>query len=400
MRFSDASSTRRPPRAVSGEVVAAAIMTILALPLSVVGLVQAPSASIPSGEAAWLIGVCVALHATGLLCAWRPTVAFAAGSVLMLVLAFTVIPGIGSAAMLPSSIVYLLLVWKLASGEGRRISILALVVGLVGAGVIAVASAGQTGEQDPMWLLFEGATLVAGVVAAWALGVLTRRYRRAEASRVEESMRRAVAEERTMISRDLHDVVSHALTVMIAQAEAARIVIGADGSGITPTGDAALEKVAETGREAMRGLRSMIRTLDESDAAPLTPTSGIAAVGTLVENARSTEHTITLTAQGMPECLALDADLAAFRVVQEGVTNSIRHVKPPVGIQVTVDWSDTAVVITVRDDGGSGVKEPSDAEGTGLIGLAERVERAGGTLDVSTSNGWCVRAVLPTEVTS
>lgn len=394
------SLTRRPPRAAPGEIVAAAIMTILALPLSVVGLLQAPSVSVPAGQAAWLVGVCVALHATGFFCAWRPMVAFVAGSGLMLILTLTVVPGIGAAAMLPSSIVYLLLVWKLASGEARRLSIIALTVGLVGAGVIAVVSAGQTGEQDPMWLLFEGFTLVAGVVAAWALGALTRRYRRAEASRMEESMRRAVAEERTMISRDLHDVVSHALTVMIAQAEAARIVIDTGGSGITPEGDAALEKVAETGREAMRGLRTMISTLDESDAAPLTPTSGLSAVGTLVDNARSTEHTIALSVRGVPGRLALDADLAAFRVVQEGVTNAIRHVKPPVHIEVTVDWSDTAVVIIVRDDGGSGVKEPSDVEGTGLIGLVERVERAGGSLDVSLSNGWCVRAVLPTEVTS
>lgn len=400
MKFSSVPSTWRPRRAISGEVVAAAIMTVLALPLSVVGLVQAPSASVASSQAAWLVSVCFVLHAVGLLCAWHPRIAFAAGSVMMLILAFTVVPGIGSAAMLPSSIVYLLLVWKLASGDDRRLSTIALSVGLVGAGCISVVSAVQTGRRDPMWLLFEGSTLVAGVIVAWALGVLTRRYRRAEDSRAQESVRRAVAEERAVISRDLHDVVSHALTVMIAQAEAARIVINADEPDGKHEGDAALEKVAETGREAMRGLRSMITTLGDSDVAPLTPTAGIGAVGDLIEKARSAEHVIDLTVHGTPSRLALDTDLAAFRVVQETVTNAIRHVEPPVRIEIDVDWHATAVMITVCDDGGSGVKECSGADGTGLIGLTERVERAGGTVEISTSEGWRVHAELPTEASS
>ncbi|QQT68766.1 hypothetical protein I6I57_13795 [Brevibacterium casei] len=248
-----------------------------------------------------------------------------------------------------------------------------------------------------MTLMFEAVSLVAAVLAAWALGALARQSRLAEYRRAQESMQHAVSEERARISRDLHDVVSHSLTVMIAQAEAARVVAGSSVSRNSPEADAAFERVAETGREAMRGLRSMIHTLGDPDASPLAPVSGVDAIAGLVEHANSAEHTIDLTVRGDPRRLAPDADLASFRVVQEAVTNAIRHVRPPTRIDVGVEWHAAEVVITVSDDGGRGSLHRDDLNGTGLIGLVERVRRAGGVLDVRKEHGWRVRAILPVE---
>lgn len=394
-------SSRLRRRTVSGEVVAAAIMMVLALPLTVVGLLQAAPEPLSYGQFTWIISLLVLLHVTGFFCTRRPITAFVGGSVLMLLLAFTIVPGIGSAALLPSSVAYLLLLWRLASSQNRRHSLGALITGLLGVGLITAASAVQTAFSDRMTLLFETVSLVAAVLAAWALGALARQSRLAEYRRAQESMQHAVSEERARISRDLHDVVSHSLTVMIAQAEAARIVTESSASRNSPEADAAFERVAETGREAMRGLRSMIHTLGDPDASPLTPVSGVDAIAGLVEHANSAEHTIELTVQGTPRRLAPDADLAAFRVVQEAVTNAIRHVRPPTQIDVSLDWQEAETVVTVGDDGGQGpLRRAADSHGTGLIGLVERVRRAGGDLDIRKGHGWRVRATLPVEESS
>lgn len=389
---------RRFRRTVPGEIVTAAIMMVLALPLTVVGLLQAAPEPLSPGQFTWLISLLVLLHVTGFFCSGRPIAAFVGGSALMLLLAFTIVPGIGSAALLPSSVAYLLLLWRLASSPNRRHSFGALTTGLIGVGVITAVSAVQASLSDRMTLVFEAVSLVAAVLAAWALGALARQSRLAEYRRAQESMQHAVSEERARISRDLHDVVSHSLTVMIAQAEAARVVAGSSVSRNSPEADAAFERVAETGREAMRGLRSMIHTLGDPDASPLAPVSGVDAIAGLVEHASSAEHTIELTVEGAPRRLAPDADLAAFRIVQEAVTNAIRHLRPPTRIDVSLDWQETETVITVSDDGGQGpLRRAADSNGTGLIGLVERVRRAGGALYVRRGHGWRVRATLPVE---
>ncbi len=392
--------TQRFRRTVAGAVVAAAIMVIVALPLSVITVLQAPLEPLSPGAIAWIISLCALLHGAGFLCSWRPAGAFIAGSVLMLLLAFTVVPDIGSAGFLPSGVVYLLLLWRIASGENRQRSRAALATGLVGAVLIPGVNAARPEPREPMSVIFEAGSLIAAILAAWALGALSRQYRLAEDHRAQESVHQAIGEERGRISRDLHDVVSHSLTVMIAQAEAARVIAGSRPSGSDPETDASLERVAETGREAMRGLRSMIHTLDDPDSGPLTPVSGVHAVTDLVDHARSAEHAIDLTVRGTPQRLPPDADLAAFRVIQEAVTNAIRHLRSPLRIDVSLDWHDSEVVITVHDDGGRGPLHYADPAGTGLIGLTERVRRAGGTLNIRRHPSWCVRATLPVEVAS
>jgi signal transduction histidine kinase len=391
---------------VPGEVVAAAVLAVLVLPMTVIGVVDAPTEPLSSGSVTWVICLSVALHVTGFLCFRYPTAAFVTGAVLMLGLVVVTVPGVGNAAMLPSGAVFLLLVWRSAAGEDPRRSTAALVTGVAGAVLIGVVEALWNGTDRSVSVVFVAASLAVAVVAAWALGRLARQSRVAADQRRRDQTRRAVLEERVSISRDLHDVIAHSLTVMIAQAEAARV---AASRGVTdgPGGGAAdesLGRIAETGRDAMQSLRSMISTLGSRDPHPTAdqrvPTAGIAAVGDLVGHARSTGHTIDLRETGVARRVAVEVDLAAYRVVSEAITNVVRHVHPPVRVDVALVWGEDALSVTVRDDSGQGPRDPSDPGGTGLVSLTERVERAGGTLEIrrgsrARDRGWCVQASFP-----
>lgn len=401
---------RRGRRPVSGEMVAAAVLAVLVFPMTVIGVVDAPTEPLSSGSVAWVICLSVALHVTGFLCFRYPTAAFVTGAVLMLGLVVVTVPGVGNAAMLPSGAVFLLLVWRSAAGDDPRRSTAALVTGVAGAVLIGVIDALWTGADGSVSVVFLAASLAVAVVAAWALGRLARQSRVAADQRRRDQTRRAVLEERVSISRDLHDVIAHSLTVMIAQAEAARVVVSrgaTDGSG-GAVADESLGRIAETGREAMQSLRGMISTLGSRDPQPTddlrVPTAGIASVGDLVGHTRSNGHTINLRETGVARRVAVEVDLAAYRVVSEAITNVVRHVHPPVRVDVALDWGD-ALVVTVRDDGGQGPRDPSDPGGTGLVSLAERVQRAGGTLEVrrgsqargngARGRGWRVQASFP-----
>ncbi|WP_156761882.1 sensor histidine kinase [Microbacterium karelineae] len=380
----------RPDPRVGGDglLVAAAVIAAVALPLTLVVLVQTPDDEVPAGLAAWVIALGVLLHGADVLARWRPLAAFVAGSVIMLALALTHIPDGSSAAMMPSSLGYLPLVWRMAADDDRIRSRGALAVGIVGGVIITALDAARGGSSDPLLLLVEAGALAAGIIAAWALGALARARRIAEAERVEERTRRAVAEERRRIGRDLHDVVSHSLSVMIAQAEAARVLAR------DQVVDGPLERVAETGRSAMQGLRGMLGVLDDDGPQPRAPLPDIGRIPDLVERARSADHVIVLETTGSPTRIAPDAGLAAYRMVQEALTNAIRHLVPPVRIDVAVAWGGDEVVVLVSDDGGRGAARPAGG-GTGLIGMSERIERAGGSLAIERGPGWRLRAELP-----
>ena len=136
----------------------------------------------------------------------------------------------------------------------------------------------------------------------------------------------------------------------------------------------------------------MLRLLDAPpELAPMTGLRGIAA---LAEGAVSPAHHISFREIGQPRALAPDGEVALFRATQEAVTNVVRHVEPPLSAAIVLDWRDDTVVLTVTDDGGVGLRD-SGATGTGLVGMAERVRHAGGTLDVERGRGWIIRVMLP-----
>lgn len=375
-----------------GVILTAGALTVALLPLTVVALVQLPDPPLPGPAIGWIVALCVALHAASLLAQRAPVAAFAAGSAAMLGLALTTVPGSSTAGLMPSAAAYLLLVWQVAATQPRRTSRAALAVGVIGAAVMTASDALSQRTGDAFAVGGEFVALGGVVTAAWALGALARQRRAAAELAAAQRVRQAIAGERERIGRDLHDVVSHGLTVMIAQAEAARTLVD------EPRAGAAIDRVTETGRAAMQGLRGMLRVLgDDGDAtAPLGPAPTLAGLGELVAAAGSSDRRTELVQRGTPRPLAPDAELALYRAVQEALTNALRHVRPPVTVTVELDWRAHEVEAVVADDGGTG-HVAGAAPGGGLVGMAERVARAGGTLRVERGRAWRVRVRLPLE---
>ncbi|GAA0320905.1 sensor histidine kinase [Actinoallomurus spadix] len=236
--------------------------------------------------------------------------------------------------------------------------------------------------------------LVTAVVAAYAVGVGARARRAARAAerererRVQEERAAAVERERTRIARDMHDIVTHSVGVMVVQAEAGPLVVRDD----PVQAEAVFEAIAEAGREAVGQLRLILgalRTGRPYDG----PVPGVEAVPGLVGNARRAGLDASLDVRGEPRPVAADVDAAAYRVVQEALTNTIRHADART-VAVRLRWSADALEIEVTDDG-RGV--PDLREGHGLIGMRERVTSCGGTLAVrSAGRGCTVTATLPT----
>jgi signal transduction histidine kinase len=358
----------------------------------------------------WVLRVAlVALHVVLLppLVTRRPTVAFAAGSVAMLLLVAG--PNLGGAmaaqagapfapVLLPSSLVWFALLYEVAARAPAPWPTAALGVGGVGSVVTVVRLWDATEYAVPLsgewgWRSFITAAVAGGTIAAWALG----RYRAARVAWNALLADRAVADERRRIAREMHDVVAHSLAVVVAQAEAGRLA-AANQPERAPE---VLGTIASTGREAldqMRGLLGMLRddsaplgrTVESDGTEPPAPT--LTDLPALLDQVRAAGVEVSLTEQGRPRRLSAAAELTAYRVVQESLTNVIRHAGPGATASVELDWSD-GLHVTVTNDGGtsagrSGSTYPRDTGGAvthrpggaGLTGMRERLAAVGGEL--------------------
>lgn len=202
----------------------------------------------------------------------------------------------------------------------------------------------------------------------------------------------AAAAERDRIARELHDIVAHSLTVMVALAEG--VAASRDVERTRPVA----ATIATTGREALRDMRATLGVLRESTDVPLTPLPRDTAAET-VASARAAGFDATLTVAGDRPTLSSAAQLAISRVVQEGVTNAIRHARGAERIDVRIAYSLDSVEVEVLDDGESVAPGRPATGGYGLRGLRERLELAGGTVTAGPRDGrgWRLRAHLPLE---
>jgi signal transduction histidine kinase len=214
----------------------------------------------------------------------------------------------------------------------------------------------------------------------------------------KEALRRAVQDERTRIARELHDVVTHHVSVMVIQAGAARKVMDT-----TPDqAREALLSVEEGGRAAMTELRHVMGLLttnaEESDTADLAPQPGLDRLAVLVARVRDAGLSVDLTVTGQPCPLPSGVELAAYRIVQEALTNTVKHA---VGAKATVavDYCADHLRLEVTDSGGRPGAASTTGNGRGLIGLRERLAVYGGTLQTGRrlSGGYRVRATIPLE---
>ncbi|HLW96632.1 MAG TPA: histidine kinase [Solirubrobacteraceae bacterium] len=199
----------------------------------------------------------------------------------------------------------------------------------------------------------------------------------------------AVADERVRIARELHDVVAHGVSLMVVQAQALGALEGAER-------DEAGTRIATIGRDALTEMHRMLGVLrPESDEGPeLAPAPGIRDVPSLIERARDTGLDVALAVEGEPRPLPAGVDLSAYRIVQEALTNVVRHSRAR-RTDISVRYALDALELTVVDDGAGAVAD--GGAGHGLVGMRERVALFGGTLETgrARTGGWSVRAVLP-----
>jgi signal transduction histidine kinase len=392
-----------------GDLTAAAVLAGLLAPLSV-RLLLAGDLGI-----GWTIVVCgalVVLHAGVALRRLAPVLVFAAlaGAELLLTAAPLLHePGAGTsytAVLLPSSLVYVVAAYSVSAHARRPWPLLSLLVGVCGALLVTARVTTGPGQVNTIGeVLFFFAALVAMVAAAWALGrfrrlhaeqltALAERAERAEADR-EQRDRQAAADERARIARELHDVVAHSVSVMVRQAEGGRYVAGKDPAAAA----AALATIAETGREALTDMRALLGVLDPGPAPHTTePQPSVDDLAELVERVRASGQPVRLLVEGEPQPLERAAHLAAYRLVQEALTNVVKHAGPDVEAVVGLSWSREALRVRVTDQGLPPPARVSAVPGRGLLGMQERLQLAGGHLRAgpAESGGFEVQGEIPT----
>lgn len=281
----------------------------------------------------------------------------------------------------------LITVYTAASLGRRRLAVALAVVLAIGIGVIVALSAT---DPEPGGLSLLSGWLVAVVV----LGEVTRGRRaylheverravEAERTKEEAALRRA-GEERLWIAQELHDALTHTISVINVQTSVALEMLDRDPARTRSS----LLAIKESGQEAMRELRSTLGVLRR----PESPSAGLARLPALIDRAEAVGLSVTSSVRGTPADLPPETDRAAYRIAQEAFTNVLRHAGPAT-ITLTVSHETTKVVLTIADDGTPGDGEP----GMGLIGMRERAVAVGGSLEAGPrpSGGFLVRAELP-----
>ena len=275
----------------------------------------------------------------------------------------------------------------------------AAAAGLLEVGVIMAAVRWTPAGTLPRSLLFLTATVVAALFAGRTvasgsryLAWMDERARRLEIERDQQAVIAAAAE-RTRIARELHDIVSHSLSVVITLADAAAVVGRADPD----RGVEAMAEVSEVGRSALSDMRAMFGVLRESGPAPgLEPQPGVAGLGALAERIRATGLAVDLVIEGTPFPLGAAAELTVYRIVQEALTNTIRHAAAS-RASVTIGYDAPLVQVRVGDDGtASPPPGARDHRGHGIDGMRERAALHDGTLlaGPAPGGGWAVSATL------
>lgn len=363
---------------------------VVGVPLFLLSVVVAVL-SVPGERAAILVAACLLAHVA--FAFRRDLRAFFVIAVALAVQAVVT----GLFIVLPTVVLFPLVLYS-CTAYGR--SYLPVVVGLAGTGLAAARFATDSSVTaahlgpDP-WMLL--GLLVAIVVAAWGLGL----YRRTQLAYVDllkeqasVSAAQATLAERARIAREMHDVVAHALAVIVAQARGGRL--------IPDRATEVLATVEETGRQAlteMRGLVGVLRsdTAVGSEAGDLRPQPGLAELPELLDRIRAAGLAVTMTASGRARPIGPGAELVLYRVVQEALTNTLKHAGSGASSSVGLSWTPVNLEVTVADDGRAPTPAAGTAPGNGLAGMRERLSAVGGTLSAGAAGerGFVVTARLP-----
>ncbi|MFD7326176.1 sensor histidine kinase [Streptomyces sp. NPDC059875] len=384
---------RMSPRAA--DVVVALVVTLV---VAVWTLVSARYASEPVGRT--VIGWALIVVGCGALCfRRRAPVTVAVVTLLACVVYYPV-----SAQDGPLMIAFALALYTTAA-EGRFAAAVALAaVTLLAVGLGEIRQAPGHRQIDDTSLAMLAGWLISLVAVGRAqrtrLAYLHEVEQRALAAEREQEARarQSATEERLRIARELHDVLGHSISLINVQSGAVLHRLGKKPAPdvALAAAEEALEAVKATSKDALRELRATLGVLRQADeAAPTAPTSGLALLGALVERARSTGLDVRTEQTGTPVPLAPPVDLAAYRIVQESLTNVTRHSGARTAT-IALDWHADELRLRIEDDGeGAPEEQPL---GSGIRGMAERARAFGGDLTVhSTAGGFRVDARLPIE---
>jgi len=343
--------------------------------------------------------------------------------VLLSAFALTLIQAVFIQAPVPGDAVVPIVVHAAAAYiPDRRWGYAALGSGLVGSVIAALQWTGFPFDHEPGLLMTIFLAGVAVVGVGYLLGIRQRDRREhaaeqltamAERNRLltaerDSRVEASAAGERARIARELHDIVAHSLSVVVVQADG-----GAAAARLKPEiGPEVLETIAETSRDALAQMRRMVSVLRAGDGslpAEFAPAAGPDNVPELIDQVRDTGLPITLETIGGPRVMGPDAGLAVYRVVQESLTNVLKHAGPAASVQVVLHYGPREAVVTVTDDGRGAASAipgggPPDSEydaapepGHGLQGMRERVELLGGSVHAAprVGGGYEVSATIP-----
>jgi signal transduction histidine kinase len=282
-------------------------------------------------------------------------------------------------------------------GEGRHAVIgaaVALVLEIVIIDIPRFLAGANPGDIIPSWILYVVLWLTGRTIHQRRLQAVELEGRAAQLEiEREEKARAAVAEERSRISRELHDVVAHSVSVMVVQAQAAQRLLEGEQQGPRQ----ALVSIETTGRQALTEMRRLLGILRRTDAElALAPQPSLGHLDALIEQVREAGLPVELRIEGEAEPLPPGVDLSAYRIVQEALTNTLKHAGPS-HAQVVIHYRADELELEITDDGTGNGK--GGGAGQGLIGMRERVTLYGGVFESGRreSGGYLVRARLPLD---
>ncbi|GAA5164205.1 sensor histidine kinase [Ornithinimicrobium tianjinense] len=320
----------------------------------------------------------------------------------------------------PADVAVPIAVYSAAAFGTRTESRLVLLLGLLGAGIAALDWRNvyvHPLDQLPQ-IAFQAFFMAMFLGVAWVLGDVVRRRKAVLARLAEQNAalardhaqrtRLASQEERAAIAREMHDVVAHSLAVVVVQADGALYAarraldappgIAADRAALERAAQT-LETLAETARSSLADTRRLVGVLrEEGSGAEFSPLQELAYLDELAQGVRDSGVAVDVVVRGQVDDLPREVDLAAYRVVQESLTNVLKHAGPHATVDVDVLRTPAVLLVRVTDDG-AGQASDGDGEGNGILGMSERVEVLGGTVHAGprTRGGWEVVASLPVE---
>ena len=315
---------------------------------------------------------------------------------------------LGMPLVLPANLFVLVALFSVTVYGPRWAHLVAIATGLLGSALLGAMLGLQSGPGNTIFGMILSVTFVGLLfVATWAFGLVRRarretlialrdRTRSLEVER-DQQARIATAAERSRIAREMHDIVAHSLSVMIAQADGGRYAATADPEAATRT----LGTISETGRAALADMRRLLGVLrDEPDdergnggTAERTPQPAAGDITALVEQVRASGMRVSLVRMGVARTLPPGTGLTLYRICQEALTNILKHAGPDPSVTVVVTWERRSVKVEIDDDG-RGASADSDGAGQGLLGMRERAAMFGGTVTSGPRPGGGFRVML------